>query len=311
MIKIFGHTSPDTDATVSAILWAWYINTHTTSESAPYVLGPLNKETQFVLDTWKTKEPQLLELIQADDQVIIVDTNNAQELPKNIQDADILHIIDHHMLTGTLTTRKPIDISIKTVASTATVIHDLFVNHDIHIENMPKNIQGLMLSAILSDTLAFRSPTTTPHDKSVAEKLADLLDIQITDYADKMFASKSDISDFTDTGLLHIDSKKSTLGDKNVRISVVETTSPEQILARKEGIVIAIQKLLEKETDIDEILFFIIDILKEEATVFTYNQFTQDIISASFGVKTDGDIETLPGIVSRKKQIIPSLVLPH
>ena len=144
----------------------------------------------------------------------------------------------------------------------------------------------------------------------MAEKLAESLKIDIQSYANEMFKAKSDVSDFTDLGLLHIDSKKSPLGDKNIRISVVETTDTESILARKEGIVAAIQKLIAEEKDVDEVLFFIIDIFKEHATVLTYNQFVKDIIAASFEVNTDADIEILPGVVSRKKQIIPSLKLP-
>jgi len=307
MIKVFGHISPDTDATVSAILWAWYLKTHTACEATPYVLGTFNKETLFVLRRWNTAEPELLESINANDKVTIVDTNNPQELFANLADAEIVQIIDHHMLAGGISTRKPIDITIKPVASTATVIHDLI---GTHTDTMPTDMKGLMLSAILSDTLAFRSPTTTPHDKAVAEKLAASLNIDIQSYAHEMFAAKSDVSDFTDVGLIHIDSKKSALGNKNIRISTVETTTPETILARKVGIVEAIQKLVSEEKDADEVLFFVIDILKEEATVFTYNQFVKDIISASFEVKVEGDTHVLPGVVSRKKQIIPALVLP-
>ena len=307
MIKVFGHISPDTDATVCAILWAWYLNTHTTHEAKAFVLGSFNKETSFVLRRWNTDEPNLLESIDSNDRVTIVDTNNPQELFSNIAEAEIVQIIDHHMLTGGISTRKPIDVTIKPLASTATVIHDLF---GAHADTMPENIQGLMLSAILSDTLAFRSPTTTPHDKAVAEKLAESLHIDIQSYANEMFKAKSDVSDFTDVGLLHIDSKKSALGDKNIRISVVETTDTESILARKDGIVQAIQNLINEEKDVDEVLFFIIDIFKEQATVLTYNQLVKDIVSTSFGVKADSDTEVLPGIVSRKKQIIPSLVLP-
>jgi manganese-dependent inorganic pyrophosphatase len=307
MIKVFGHISPDTDATVSAILWAWYLNNHTTHEASAFVLGTLNKETQFVLRKWDVSEPELLESVSAEDKVVIVDTNNPQELFANINETEVAQIIDHHMLTGGISTRKPIDVTIKPLASTATVIHDLL---GAHVESLPENMAGLMLSSILSDTLAFRSPTTTPHDKNVAEKLAARLSVDVQTYANEMFAAKSDVSDFTDIGLLHIDSKKSALGDKNIRISVVETTDTESILKRKEGIVEAIKNLVTDEKDVDEVLFFIIDIFKEHATVLTYNQFVKDIVSASFGVTAEGETEVLPGIVSRKKQIIPMLTLP-
>jgi manganese-dependent inorganic pyrophosphatase len=308
MIKVFGHISPDTDATVCAVIWAWYLNTHTTHKAEPFVLGSLNKETQFVLNRWNTPEPALLETLTADDTVVIVDTNNPEELPANLSEAKIMQIIDHHRLVGGIKTDYPFDITMRTLASTASVMHDLMGSH---AETMPDDIAGLMLSCILSDTLAFRSPTTTPHDKDIAEKIAAKLGLDINAYADEMFAAKSDISDYTDIGLVHMDSKKFALGDKNIKISVVETTSPAAILARKEGIITAIENLKNEEKDVDDVLFFIVDILKEEATVFTYNELTKGIVEASFGVSADSDTEVLPGIVSRKKQIIPSLKLPN
>lgn len=307
MIKVFGHISPDTDTTCCAILWAWHLNTHTSQKATPFVLGSLNKETQFVLNKWGVPEPELLESVDEKDDVIIVDTNNPQELFSNISDANILAIIDHHRLAGGISTKGPIEMTIRTVASTATVIYGLIGEER---DNLPKDMAGLMLSCILSDTLAFRSPTTTSHDKNIAEKLAEKLGVDITEYSNEMFSAKSDVSDFTDMGLLHIDSKKSLIGDKNVRVSVVETTNPESILKRKDGLVEAIKSLLSEEEDTDGVLLFVIDIFKEEATVFTYDQFTKDIVEASFGVTLESDTHVLPGVVSRKKQILPVLRLP-
>lgn len=307
MVKVFGHFSPDTDATGSAILWAWYLNTHTSNQAEPFVLGSLNKETCFVLKHWNIKEPVLLEKIEKSDDVVIVDTNNPQELFENILEANILQIIDHHRLVGELKTSNPIEMTLRPFASTASVIHHLMGEK---VDALPENMAGLLLSCILSDTLAFRSPTTTPHDKDIAERLGRKLNIDIMKFADEMFASKSDVSDFTDMGLIHIDSKKTLVGDKNIRVSVVETTNPSSILARKEGIIAAIKECIAQENETDDVLFFIVDILKEESTVLTYNEFTQKVVAASFGVSTEGDTEVLPGVVSRKKQIIPVLKLP-
>lgn len=306
MVKVFGHISPDTDTTGCAILWAWYLNTHTSHQAEAFVLGELNKETSFVLKRWEVPEPKMLEALAADDEVVIVDTNNPQELPANILETKILQIIDHHKLFGGLETKGPVEVTMRPLASTATVIFDLM---GAHVETLTNEMAGIMLSCILSDTLAFRSPTTTPHDKDVAEKLAAKLGVDINTYADEMFAAKSDVSDFTDVGLVHLDSKKTEVGDKNIRVSVVETTKPEFILSRKDGVVAAIKEILVKETDVDDVLFFIVDILKEEATVLTYNDFTKGVIATSFGVTATGDTEVLPGILSRKKQIIPVLKL--
>jgi len=306
MIKVFGHKSPDTDATCSAIIWAWYLTNNTAQEAEPFVLGELNSETKFVLNEWGISSPDVLEAISADDKVVIVDTNNPQELFENINESQIIEIIDHHKLVGGLTTDTPPSITIRPLACTATVLYDLMQEKAVV---PPKEIAGLILSCILSDTLMFRSPTTTPHDKDVAEKLAGDLKLEIETYANRMFEAKSDISDFTDIGLVRLDSKKYEVGEKNLRVSVIETTNPETVLKRKSGIIAAIETITGEEKDIDDVLFFVVDILKEEATVLTYNDFTADIVAKSFGVKVETDTEVLPGVVSRKKQILPALTV--
>ena len=306
MIKVFGHLSPDTDATGSAIIWAWYLNTHTGVEATPFVLGDLNTETSFVLNHFKITTPARLPLLIANESVVVVDTNNPQELPENINETNLIQLIDHHKLIGGLTSDVPTTVTLRPLACTATVIYDLM---GIAVADLPSDIAGLILSCILSDTLAFRSPTTTPHDKDVAEKLALAVGITITDYAHLMFAAKSDVSMFTDSGLIKLDSKKFEVGSKNLRVSVIETTTPETILARKDGIIRAIEVCITEENDIDDILFFIIDILREEATVLTYSDLTKQIIANSFGVSVTSDTEVLPGILSRKKQIVPALTL--
>ena len=304
MIKVFGHKSPDTDTTCCAVIWAWYLNNHTTIPATAYMLGESNKETSFVLNKWEVSQPTLLEGVAKGDEVVIVDTNNPQELFENINETTILAIIDHHKLVGGLATDSPPAITMRPLACTATVIHDLMGD----IANaLPKDIAGLMLSCILSDTLEFRSPTTTPHDKMVAEKLAKQLGVNIAEYAAEMFAAKSDVSDYTDKGLVHLDSKRFAVGDKNFLVSVVETTTPQTILARKEGVVRAIQEVVAQESDIDDVMFFVVDILKEEATAFAYNDFLKKMLEQSFGVTISGDTIVLPGVVSRKKQIYPAL----
>ena len=306
MIKVFGHLSPDTDATGSAIIWAWYLNTHTGADATPFVQGDLNTETAFVLNHFKVATPARLPALIAGESVVVVDTNNPQELPENINETNLVQLIDHHKLVGGLTSEVPTEITLRPLACTATVIYDLM---DIAAADLPSEIAGLVLSCILSDTLAFRSPTTTPHDQDVAETLANTLGISITEYADMMFAAKSDVSMFTDSGLIKLDSKKFEVGTKNLRVSVIETTTPETILARKVGIIHAIETCITEENDIDDVLFFIVDILREEATVLTYSDLTKEIIQNSFGVTVTSDTEVLPGILSRKKQIIPALKL--
>ncbi|MEY3306539.1 MAG: hypothetical protein RLZZ413_577 [Pseudomonadota bacterium] len=230
MIKVFGHKSPDTDSTGSPIIWAWYLTEVKGTPAAPYLLGEPNTEAAFVLTHWDLPKPEFLADVTAADTVVIVDTNNPQELPPSINEANITGIIDHHMLVGGLKTRSPIDITVRPLACTATILHDL-IGSDM--ARAPKAIKGAMLSCILSDTLQFRSPTTTPHDQAVAEKLAADLGISIPDYAAQLFAAKSDVSRFSDAELLRMDSKEYEVAGKQLRISVLETTAPKVLLDRK------------------------------------------------------------------------------
>src|SRR6185503_18650071 len=298
-LKVFGHYAPDTDTVCCAVIWAWYLNEIRKTPATAFMLGEPNKETSFVLNYWNVKQPALLETLSKGDEVVVVDTNNPQELPETLGEATIVEIVDHHKLSG-LMTSAPLTMTVRPLASTASVMYDMMGDK---ISALPKEIAGLMLSCVLSDTLEFRSPTTTPHDKEIAEALAKQLGVEIPKYAAEMFAAKSDVSDYSDVGLIHIDSKKFEVGGKNIRISVVETTTPDSILKRKAGIIAAFKDVI-AEDKADDVLFFVVDILKEEATVFTYNEFTRSVIEKSFGVKVAGDATVLPGIVSRKKQIV-------
>lgn len=306
MLKVFGHTSPDTDTICSAVVWAWYSTEHLGKQATAFRLGELNSETKFVLEYFDVPTPELLEDVGSDDVVAIVDTNNPQELPPSINDTQIKTIIDHHKLVGGLYSNEPIDIVTRPVASTATIIFDL-INKPA--SELPRPISGLLLSAILSDTLGFRSPTTTNHDKTIANTLTAALNIDIADFTEQLLRAKSDISGFTDQELVTLDSKKYQVGEHNLRVSVLETTDATTTLNRKEGILTAIDTCVTEEADVDAVLFFIVDIIKEEATVLTYNELTSKIIEASFNVTPVDDQATLPGILSRKKQILPALTV--
>jgi manganese-dependent inorganic pyrophosphatase len=305
MIKIFGHLAPDTDATCSALIWAWYLNEVQGKKAEAFVLEHPNTEAVFVLNRWGVEMPSTLGALSGDDEVVIVDTNNPGELPANINDANIAEIIDHHMLAGGLKTRNPIKITIRPVASTATVMSWL-IGRDL--DAAPLWVKGLMLSCVLSDTLEFRSPTTTPTDRALADKLAADLGIDIAAYAADMFAAKSDVSHMSDAELIRLDSKKYEVGGKSFRVSVLETTAPAIVLDRKASL-IASMKDVEADDGVDQVLLFVVDILKEEATLLVPNDLVKGVAEKSFGAKVSGDSVVLPGIVSRKKQIIPSLAV--
>jgi manganese-dependent inorganic pyrophosphatase len=302
---VLGHKSPDTDSTGSPIIWAWYLSEVKNTPAKAVLLGEPNTEAAFVLRHWNLAKPEIISDVTADDKVVIVDTNNPAELPPSINDAKIQAIIDHHMLVGGIKTKSPIEITIRPLACTATIMHDLMGDD---LARAPRDIKGAMLSCILSDTLEFRSPTTTPHDRAVAEKLAADLGISIPDFAAELFAAKSDVSSFSDAELLRMDSKEYNVAGKELRVSVLETTAPKVVLDRKASLMASMEGVA-KEDGADQVLLFVVDILREEATLLVPNDLVKQMAEASFGVKVSGDTVVLPGVMSRKKQIIPALKL--
>ncbi len=301
---IFGHKSPDTDSTGSPLIWEWFLN-HMGGDAKAVLLGEPNTEAAFMLERWGLSKPEIISDLVEGQACVIVDTNNPAELPAGINAADITAIIDHHKLVGGLETAGPIDITIRPLACTATIMHDLMGDHTAH---MPKEIKGAMLSCILSDTLEFRSPTTTMHDRALAERLASDLGLNISDYAAEMFAAKSDVSAFSDAELLRMDSKEYAVAGTKFRVSVLETTAPKMVLDRKESLMASMSDVA-AEDGVDQVLLFVVDILNEEATMLIPNDLSKTVAEKSFGASVSGDTIVLPGVMSRKKQIIPKLAL--
>jgi len=300
---VFGHKSPDTDSTGSPIIWAWYLNEIKGVAAEPVLLGEPNTEAAFVLEKWSLPKPRIIDTLEAGQPVVIVDTNNPAELPDAINDADIQAIIDHHKLVGGLETKGPIEIRIEPLACTATIMWKMIGKH---MAQAPKAIKGAMLSCILSDTLEFRSPTTTQEDKALAHDLAKDLGVDLSAYASEMFEAKSDVSAFSDAELLRMDSKAYEVSGKKFRVSVLETTAPDVVLDRKASLMQSMETVA-AEDGADQVLLFVIDILNEEATLLVPNDLVKTLAQKSFGAEATGDAVVLAGIMSRKKQIIPAL----
>jgi len=300
---VFGHKSPDTDSTGSPIIWAWYLNQIKGIDAQPVLLGEPNTEALFMLKRWNLDKPEIISRLADGTPVVIVDTNNPAELPDNINDTDITAIIDHHKLVGGLETKGPIDIRIEPLACTATIMWKMIGKQ---MAQMPEAVKGAMLSCILSDTLEFRSPTTTQEDEAIAHDLAKDLGVDISGYAAEMFAAKSDVSSFSEAELLRMDSKEYEVDGKQFRVSVLETTSPAQVLDRKDALMAAMPGVA-SEDGADQVLLFVVDILNEEATLLVPNDLVKTVAEKSFGASVNGDTVVLPGIMSRKKQIIPNL----
>ncbi|MGR3436007.1 MAG: manganese-dependent inorganic pyrophosphatase [Shimia sp.] len=307
MIQVFGHTAPDTDATLSPIVWAWYLTEIRGEAAEPVLLGRPNTEAAFCLTHWGFEEPKVIEDVAEGQPVVILDTNNPAELPPSLAQADVRAIIDHHRLVGGIETAAPIEIDIQPLASTGTI---LWKKIGKDLAQAPTAIKGAILSCILSDTLHFRSPTTTQEDEAIAWGLAKDLDVDMEALATAMFEAKSDVSAFSDAELLRMDSKEYETGGTTFRVSVLETTAPKVVLDRKASLIETMPKVA-AEDGVDQVLLFVVDILAEEATLLVPNDTVRRVAEASFATACgDADAVVLPGIMSRKKQIIPNLTVP-
>ena len=302
-ILVFGHAHPDTDSTGSPIAWAWYLSEVVGTPARAVLLGEPSTEAAWMLRRWGLETPEVILDVAEGQPVVIVDTNNPTELPASIGRAEVRQIIDHHKLSGGIETIVPIDVTLRPLACTATVMADLMGSS---LSSAPEAIRGAMLTCILSDTLAFRSPTTTDHDRALAERLAGDLGVEIDGFASEMFAAKSDVSHLSEAELLRMDSKEFETDDVTFRVSVLETTSPGAILGRKDALMAAMPKVA-AEDGVAQVLLFVVDILAEEATLLVPNDLVRRVAERSFGARAEGDTVVLPGVMSRKKQIIPVL----
>ena len=233
--------------------------------------------------------------------VILVDHNNLAQSVDGIEEADILEIIDHHNL-GAIGTTVPINFRSKPVGCTATMIYDMFVEEKVTI---PKNIAGIMLSAILSDTLLLTSPTTTEDDRFVAVKLANIAKVDIDTYGTEMLKAASSIVGKSVEELIKMDFKSFVVGSKNLGIGQIMTMDFDTV---KEKIDEFVNKLNEMaNTNYSNVVIFVTDIIKNGSYVI-YDEKSEDIIADSFGIKNIHQGVFLPKLVSRKKQILPSIL---
>ncbi len=302
MLKIFGHKSPDTDSTCTPIVYSWFLTDVLGESSEAFVLGEPNREAKFVLKHLDIETPEILKKLSSGDKVIIIDTNNPEELPETLGEAEIVEIIDHHKLAG-LTTNSPISVTMKPLACTATIVWQKIKNNGA---KTPKHIAGLLLAAILSDTLKFASPTTTREDEEAAQELSKISGIEIEDFVSEMFAAKSDLTGMSVKDILLTDSKIFNLGTKKARVSTLETTKPENAMRLKNDLISEMSKL-KSEEKLDLAFFFIVDIIENKATLIVPTTEEEEVAEQAFDKKFEKGILDLPGVVSRKKQIIPNL----
>lgn len=313
--SVIGHKAPDTDAVTSAMVYAWELNARALSANT-FVLGELNPETEYVMKFCGVAAPPLLPKIEYKSEVAIVDTNNPEELPDDIDQALIHSVIDHHpkkdnSIVAGLTTGQ---VDMRMIASATSIVYARIKARSLV---PPVHIAKLMLAGILSDSLHFRSPTTTELDKQHAKELAQyarMTDDEVTEFANAMFEAKANVSHVSAADLLTMDSKIFKMGGQKLRVSVLETTKPAIPLSKRSDLCEAM-KLKKTDEALDEILLFVVDILNEVAIALACTDTQKQIVMRAWPEKATIDAVELegtrqlrlPGVVSRKKQMIPAL----
>lgn len=250
---------------------------------------------------WKC--PPLLDGLKPKDLVAITDTNNPDELPTEITKTSIHSIVDHHKLSG-LANAAPLEIDMRTLCSATSILYARAKAAGLSI---PKKIAGLMLAGLLSDSLEFRSPTTTALDKVHAEELGKIAGLNVHNFAEAMLDAKANVDHLSTAELIMMDTKIFKMSGKQLRVSVMETTKPAAPLAKLADL-IETQKEIAKQEKLDDVLFFVVDIFKEEATFIASSNSAALLVERGWNVKVGKDSTVvLPGVLSRKKQIIPAL----
>ena len=233
--------------------------------------------------------------------VILVDHNNYSQSVDGLEEADILEIIDHHNL-GDIGTSAPITFLCKPVGCTATIIYEQFKKEKIKI---PHDIAGLLLSAVISDTLLFTSPTTTKDDITAANELAKIAKVDINEYGIKMLKAASSIKGLTISELIHQDFKTYTINNKNYGIAVITTMDFDEIEKDMDKYIAKLDEM--SQNNFKAVLIFITDILKKGSYVI-YNENSKNLVKNAFNLKDINEGEFLPGLISRKKQILPAIM---
>ena len=292
---VFGHKSPDTDSICSAISLA-YLKNKLGVEAKAYALEEPRKEAKFVLDYFKVESPEVLPAgaIKGQD-VALVDHNEVAQTADDIAEANLVEVIDHHKI-GCLSTDLPISVRIMPVGCTCTIIYNLFKENNVEI---PYEIAGLLLSAILSDTLIFKSPTTTELDKEAALALAEIAKVDYEKYGMEMFKAGTSLEGFSIEEIVNMDFKEFDMSGKRVGIGQVMTLDIDSIFAKKDEFLSHINS-----TDYDMLVLAITDIIKEGS--YLIYKAEDKIIAEAFSVDASQGVFA-EGVVSRKKQLVPNL----
>ena len=269
-IYITGHKNPDTDTIMSALV-AEYLYTHLGYNVEAIKQGELNPETKFAIEKTGLRIPNTITKLTKNSKVILVDHNNPMESLENITELNITNIIDHHAIK--LDLGSPTYVRTEPVGCTATILFKMFRENSIEI---PKNIALAMLSAIISDSLLFKSPTCTDEDKKVASELEKIAGINKEEYGMEMLKAGTDLSSYSIEEILNIDRKTAVYGNYKASINQVMTADVEETLKLKEELEAGMQKIIENE-NLDLFMLLITDIINSDSTVIALGNKTEAV----------------------------------
>ncbi|WP_145029202.1 manganese-dependent inorganic pyrophosphatase [Paenibacillus sp. Y412MC10] len=298
---IFGHKNPDTDTITSAIVYS-YLKNKLGHNTEPVRLGAVNGETQFALDYFKAEAPRQVETVANEaSEVILVDHNERQQSASDIDQVRVSEVIDHHRIAN-FETSHPLYFRAEPVGCTATILNKLFKEKGVEVT---PQIAGLMVSAIVSDTLLLKSPTCTEEDVAAARELADIAGVNLEQYGLDMLKAGADVSSKTIAELISLDAKEFQMGSSKVEIAQVNTVDPNDVLNRQAELEDALNAII-SEKGLDLFVFVVTDILNNDSVALALGKSTAAVETA-YSVKLENNTAVLKGVVSRKSQIVPVL----
>ncbi|UHA71777.1 manganese-dependent inorganic pyrophosphatase [Paenibacillus sp. 481] len=300
-VLIFGHKNPDTDTICSAIAYAELKKSLGLNAEA-IRLGSVNGETQYALDYFKVEAPRLVEQVASEAKdVILVDHNERQQSANDIDQVRVIEVIDHHRIAN-FETAGPLYYRAEPVGCTATILNKMYKENGVAIR---KEIAGLMLSAIISDSLLFKSPTCTEQDVAAARELAEIAGVNADSYGLDMLKAGADLSDKTIAQLISLDAKEFQMGSSKVEIAQVNAVDVNDVLARQAEVEAALESII-SEKELDLFLFVVTDILNNDSVGLALGK-AANAVEQAYNVTLTDNKAILKGVVSRKSQIVPVL----
>ena len=298
-ILVFGHKNPDTDTICSAIAYA-ELKGKLGKDVKAVRLGEVNEETKFVLDYFKVEKPELIESVSGKE-IMLVDHNERTQTADGFEEAKVLELVDHHRISN-FNVDEPLYVRMEPVGCTATIILKLFKENNLLPE---PTTAGLMLSAIVSDTLLFKSPTCTECDVKAGKELAEIAGVNVEEYGLEMLKAGTALGGKSEAELINMDMKIFEVDGSKIGVAQVNTVNEAEILERKEKLLVEINNIIKKE-GLKFFIFAITNILSNDSTGIVAGD-GNAIIEKAFNEKIDNNLIALKGVVSRKKQIIPPL----